>query len=140
MFKTTVRAKSLFDDEIVTHTLYFNLSRREVFELAKEYNGINAFQEYITNAQEDENLLQIVEFTDNIIGKAYGERQGERFVKSELITKNFIDGPVYEVLFDKLAADPKFAKELMEGILPSKLLESLKDDPKYKEIAAKYDA
>ena len=44
------------------------------------------------------------------------------------------------MLFDKLAADPKLAKELMEGILPTKLLESLKDDPKYKEIAAKYDA
>lgn len=137
MFKTTVRAKSFFDDEVTTHTLYFNLSRRELFELASEYNGVNAFQDYVTAAQEDGDLFKIVEFTDNLLGKAYGERQGDRFVKSDLIRQNFIDGPVYEVLFDKIAADSQFAKELIEGIMPTKLLESLKDDPKYKEITDK---
>ena len=137
MFKTTVRAKSFFDDEVTTHTLYFNLSRREVFELAKEYNGVNAFQEYITNAQADENLFQIVEFTDNIIGKAYGERQGERFVKSEQIKESFLNSPEYEELFDQLMDNPSLVREFYNGILPEKIMKQVQQDPKYKELDSK---
>lgn len=139
MFKTTIRAQGFFDDEAKSYTLYFNLSRRELFDFAKRYDGVNSFQEYLTDLQDNEDNLALVEFIDDLLGSAYGEREGDRFIKSDIIKDNFINGPQYEVLFEKMLGDLKFAQSLLEGIMPDKLMTQVREDEKYQKAAARLD-
>lgn len=139
MFKTTIRAQGFFDEEAKSYTLYFNLSRRELFDFAKRYDGVNSFQEYLTDLQDNEDNLALVEFIDDLLGSAYGEREGDRFIKSDIIKDNFINGPQYEVLFEKMLGDLKFAQSLLEGIMPDKLMAQVREDEKYQKAAARLD-
>ena len=139
MFKATVRARSLFNDEVTTQTLYFNLSRREMMDFVKKYDGINSFREYLESAKTAEDVYTIVEFIDDVLGSAYGERQGERFVKSDVIRDNFLNGPVYEALFEKMLNDGNFAVDLLTGIFPEKIMEQVKKDEEFQKAQQKLE-
>lgn len=139
MFKATIRARSLFNDEVTTQTLYFNLSRREMMEFIKKYDGINSFREYLNSAKSAEDVYSIVEFIDDVLGSAYGERQGERFVKSEVIRDNFLNGPIYEALFEKMLNDGNFAVDLLTGIFPEKIMEQVKKDEEFQKAQQKLE-
>lgn len=139
MFKATIRARSLFNDEVTTQTLYFNLSRREMMDFIKKYDGINSFREYLNTAKTAEDVYSIVEFIDDVLGSAYGERQGERFVKSEIIRDNFLNGPLYEALFEKMLNDGNFAVDLLTGIFPEKIMEQVKKDEEFQKAQQKLE-
>lgn len=139
MFKATIRARSLFNDEITTQTLYFNMSRREMMDFVKKYDGINSFREYLNSAKTAEDVYTIVEFIDDVLGSAYGERQGERFVKSEVIRDNFLNGPLYEALFEKMLNDGNFAVDLLTGIFPEKIMEQVKKDEEFQKAQQKLE-
>lgn len=139
MFKATIRARSLFNDEITTQTLYFNMSRREMMDFVKKYDGINSFREYLNSAKTAEDVYAIVEFIDDVLGSAYGERQGERFVKSEVIRDNFLNGPLYEALFEKMLNDGNFAVDLLTGIFPEKIMERVKKDEEFQKAQQKLE-
>lgn len=139
MFKATIRAQSLFNDEITTQTLYFNMSRREMMDFVKKYDGINSFREYLNSAKTAEDVYVIVEFIDDVLGSAYGERQGERFVKSEVIRDNFLNGPLYEALFEKMLNDGNFAIDLLTGIFPEKIMEQVKKDEEFQKAQQKLE-
>lgn len=139
MFKATVRSRSLFNDEVTTQTLYFNLSRREMMEFVKKYDGINSFREYLDSAKTAEDVYTIVEFIDDVLGSAYGERQGERFVKSEVIRDNFLNGPLYEALFEKMLTDGRFAADLLTGVFPEKIMEQVKKDEEFQKAQQKLE-
>lgn len=139
MFKATIRARSLFNNEITTQTLYFNLSRREMMDFIKKYDGINSFREYLNSAKSAEDVYSIVEFIDDVLGSAYGERQGEHFVKSEVIRDNFLNGPLYEALFEKMLNDGNFAVDLLTGIFPEKIMEQVKKDEEFQKAQQKLE-
>lgn len=139
MFKATIRARSLFNDEVTTQTLYFNMSRREMMDFIKKYDGINSFREYLNSAKSAEDVYSIVEFIDDVLGSAYGERQGERFVKSEIIRDNFLNGPLYEALFEKMLNDGNFAVDLLTGIFPEKIMEQVKKDEEFQKAQQKLE-
>ena len=139
MFKATVRSRSLFNDEVTTQTLYFNLSRREMMDFVKKYDGINSFRDYLDSAKTAEDVYTIVEFIDDVLGSAYGERQGERFVKSEIIRDNFLNGPLYEALFEKMLSDGRFAADLLTGVFPEKIMEQVKKDEEFQKAQQKLE-
>lgn len=139
MFKATVRSRSLFNDEVTTQTLYFNLSRREMMDFVKKYDGINSFRDYLDSAKTAEDVYTIVEFIDDVLGSAYGERQGERFVKSEVIRENFLNGPLYEALFEKMLTDGRFAADLLTGVFPEKIMEQVKRDEEFQKAQQKLE-
>jgi len=131
MFKTTVRVKGFFDDEPKTYTLYFNLSRREMWEFIKSYDNVTNFREMIETAQKNGDHLTLIEFIDNLLGSAYGERQGDKFVKDPIIRANFLDGPQYEEMFNRMIASKSFSQSVIEGIMPQAILDEVRKDPKY---------
>lgn len=139
MFKATVRSRSLFNDEVTAQTLYFNLSRREMMDFVKKYDGINSFRDYLNSAKTAEDVYTIVEFIDDVLGSAYGERQGERFVKSEVIRDNFLNGPLYEALFEKMLTDGRFAADLLTSIFSEKIMEQVKKDEEFQKAQQKLE-
>ena len=134
MFSHIVRVQGFFDDEPTTKKIYFHLSRREMFDFIKRYDNITNFNEWVEAAIKNEDLYTMMEFFDDLIGSAYGERQGERFVKTDQIKESFLNSPEYEELFDQLMNNPSLVREFYAGILPEKIMKQVKDDPKYKEL------
>jgi len=134
MFSHIVRVQGFFDDEPTTKKLYFHLSRREMFDFIKRYDNITNFNAWVEAAIANNDLYTMMEFFDDLIGSAYGERQGERFIKNAQIKESFLNSPEYEELFDQLMNKPNLVREFYNGILPEKIMKQVKDDPKYKEL------
>ena len=134
MFSHIVRVQGFFDDEPTTKKLYFHLSRREMFDFIKRYDNITNFNAWVEAAIANNDLYTMMEFFDDLIGSAYGERQGERFIKNTQIKESFLNSPEYEELFDQLMNKPNLVREFYNGILPEKIMKQVKDDPKYKEL------
>lgn len=137
MFSHILRTKGIFDDEPTTKKLYFHMSRREMFDFIKRYDNVTNFEKWIQAAIDNNDLYTMMRFFDDLIGTAYGERQGEHFIKSEQIKESFLNSPEYEELFDQLMDNPGLVREFYQGILPEKIMKQVKDDPKYKELDAK---
>lgn len=137
MFSHILRTKGVFDDEPTTKKLYFHMSRREMFDFIKRYDNVTNFEKWIQAAIDNEDLYTMMQFFDDLIGTAYGERQGEHFVKSEQIKESFLNSPEYEELFDQLMDNPSLVREFYQGILPEKIMKQVKEDPKYKDLDAK---
>ena len=137
MFSHILRTKGVFDDEPTTKKLYFHMSRREMFDFIKRYDNVTNFEKWIQAAIDNNDLYTMMRFFDDLIGTAYGERQGEHFVKSEQIKESFLNSPEYEELFDQMMDNPGLVREFYQGILPEKIMKQVKDDPKYKELDAK---
>ena len=85
MFSHIIRVRGIFDDEPTTKKLYFHMSRREMFDFIKRYDNVTNFEKWLQAAIDNEDLYTMMKFFDDLIGTSYGERQGERFVKSEQI-------------------------------------------------------
>lgn len=134
MVSHIVRVQGFFDDEPTTKKLYFHLSRREMFDFVKRYDNITNFNAWVEAAIANNDLHTMMEFFDDLIGSAYGERQGERFIKNAQIKESFLNSPEYEELFDQLMNKPNLVREFYAGILPEKIMKQVKDDPKYKEL------
>ena len=137
MFSHILRTKGIFDDEPTTKKLYFHMSRREMFDFINRYDNVTNFEKWIQAAVDNNDLYTMMRFFDDLIGTAYGERQGEHFVKSEQIKESFLNSPEYEELFDQMMDNPGLVREFYQGILPEKIMKQVKDDPKYKELDAK---
>ena len=65
---------------------------------------------------------KIMDFFENFISKSYGVKSedGRRFMKSEEISRSFMETPAYEVLFEKLVTDDKYAADFVNAVMRSK--------------------
>ena len=62
---------------------------------------------------------QIMEFFEDLITKAYGVKSedGRRFMKSEEISRSFMESPAYEVLFEELVTNDKAAADFVNAVM-----------------------
>lgn len=134
MFTHVMRVQGFFDDEPTTKKLYFNLSRREIFEFIRRYDNVKSFEQMLKAVTENEDRYQMVRFIDDLVGSSYGERQGDRFVKNEVIKEAFLNSPEYEAFFNELMEKPQVVKAFYDGIMPANVIKSVMNDPKYKEL------
>lgn len=134
MFSHIIRVRGIFDDEPTTKKLYFNLSRREIFEFISRYEGVKSFEQMLKVATDNEDRLTMIRYIDDLVGSAYGERQGDRFVKNDVIKESFLNSPEYEVFFEELMDKPHVVKAFYDGIMPASVIKSVMNDPKYKQL------
>lgn len=134
MFTHVIRAQGFFDDEPTTKKLYFNLSRREIFEFISRYEGVKSFEQMLKVATDNEDRLTMIRYIDDLVGSAYGERQGDRFVKNDVIKESFLNSPEYEAFFEELMEKPHVVKAFYDGIMPASVIKSVMNDPKYKQL------
>jgi hypothetical protein len=115
-----------FNDEEVTETFYFNLSKAELVEMEMSHEGgglAESLQRMI--ASEDKKAI-ITEFKGIILG-AYGKRSddGRRFMKSQEFRDEFESSEAYSELFMELITDTGAAIEFVNGIIPKNLGEEV---------------
>ena len=117
MYKWEPTYKDYNGDE-VTKAFYFNLNKAEVAEMELTTEGGLADRlDRIIKAKDTPSVIK--EFKRLILA-SYGEKSdvGQRFMKSEEISKKFEATPAYEILFMDLVTDEKKASEFINAIVP----------------------
>lgn len=115
-----------FDDEEVTETFTFHLSKPEIAELELERSeGMENFLRRIIRIEDKKALFE--EFK-KVILLSYGEKSpdGKRFVKSAELREAFSQSAAYQELFFQLLSDngEKLA-EFIKGIMPKDIREEI---------------
>ena len=102
-----------------TDDYYFNMSKPEVVKMQNSVKG--GYDVQLKSISADPiNGAAIMDFFEDFISKSYGEKSedGKRFMKSEEISKAFMETPAYEVLFEELVTDSKAASDFVNGVMP----------------------
>lgn len=98
---------------------YFNLSKPEIVKMQGSVKG--GYDAQLKSIAADMDGGIIMEFFEDLIRKSYGEKSadGRRFMKSDEISRSFMETPAYEVLFEELVTDDKAAAAFVNAIMPS---------------------
>lgn len=118
------------DDNPITETFWFHLSKAEMAEmaLAKEgkAGGFDAYIKRLVASQDGEVLIATFK---EILLMTIGERSedNKRFIKSDEITRNFVQSDAYSVLLMELLTDAEKMSAFINGVVPSDMRGKLGD-------------
>lgn len=103
-----------------TEDFYFDLSKPEIVKMQASAKG--GYDVQLKSIAASLDGAQIMEFFENFIAKSYGVKSedGRRFMKSEEISRSFMETPAYEVLFEKLVTNDKYAADFVNAVMRSK--------------------
>ena len=124
MFTYTVKYED-FDGNQAKQELCFHIGKAELMKLATTDNGVMDELMSFTFAKEDERTFKgMFNAYEKLIGMAYGIRSGQRFVKSEEITEEFLESLAYDQLIWDLVEGKLDANKFLMGIFPMDVMES----------------
>lgn len=103
-----------------TEDFYFDLSKPEIVKMQASAKG--GYDVQLRSIAASPNGALIMEFFENFIKRAYGEKSddGRRFMKSEEISRAFMETPAYEALFEELVTDAGAAADFVNTVLRAK--------------------
>lgn len=104
-----------------TERAYFNLSQAEIAQHAYSVEG--GLYNYVNRLVVRKDIPKLMEMFNEIIKKSYGVKSpdGRKFIKSEELTKDFMETEAYSVLYMELATKPEAVTEFLNGVMPVKL-------------------
>ena len=107
-----------YNGETQEAVLYFHLSKAELVELQVETRG--GLDAYITKIVAEEDVQKMISFWKKLIKRAYGIKSpdGRRFEKSDKLSEDFMETPMYSAFFMELITDPEKATAFIKGVLP----------------------
>jgi hypothetical protein len=107
-----------YNDEEITETLYFNLSRAEIAEMELSIPG--GLSDQLTKMVEKKDGAQIMAMFKDLILRSYGEKSpdGRRFIKSKEMSEAFCQTPAYDMIFMELVMNPEAAAAFVNQIVP----------------------
>ena len=108
-----------YNDEQITETFYFNLSKAEIAEMQLTHPG--GYAEYLQRIIESKDQAQLVKAFKDLIMIAYGVKSedGKHFRKSEELSKDFEQSEAYSELFMELLSSADAAAAFVNGIMPA---------------------
>lgn len=88
-----------------TEPFYFNLTKTELMKMENE-NEV-AFSEDLKRTAENMTPRDVIRIIDYLVSRSYGIKtdDGKRFLKSPEISKEFMETPAYDALFDEFLSD-----------------------------------
>lgn len=103
-----------------TEDFYFDLSKPEIVKMQASVKG--GYDVQLKSIAASLDGAKIMDFFENFVSKAYGVKSedGRRFMKSDEISRSFMETPAYEVLFEKLVTDDKYAADFVNVVMRSK--------------------
>lgn len=115
-----------FNENVVTKTYYFNLTKTELIKLEISQDG--GMAERVKAIIEAKSNAELVEIFDKIILGGVGKRSddGERFDKSDTIREQFKCSAAYDALFIEFITDSNAGADFINGLLP-KGVDELRD-------------
>lgn len=118
-----------FDGHKQTTDLFFNISQRELADKEVRSDGtwFDSLKAISEASQKNEASGQVImDRFDEIIGLAYGKREGEYFRKSPAILEDFKSTAAYDAFFMKVCTDAAYATEFITAVLPAEMVEAVK--------------
>lgn len=121
-----------YDGNQRTETFYFHLNKAEVIEWLTT-SGDYTLDKVMLKLARERNAKKIMEIIKDFIQRSYGEKSldGRRFVKSEEITKSFMQTEAYSILFTELVSDGEKAAVFISGVFPKDMADEI--DKAFKE-------
>lgn len=104
------------DGRTVTKTFHFNLTKAEAVEMNFSRKG--GVEEYARRIVDAESHGELIELFKDLILKTYGVRDGQRFVKSQDLTDEFVQTGAYSELFIELATNTESALKFFREVVP----------------------
>lgn len=115
-----------YNDVEREETFWFNLSKSELSRMALMQDGDMA--EKIREMVKAKDTKAIMQIFEDIISKSYGIKSddGKRFMKSEEISRSFVESPAYDELYFELIQDGEKMAAFISALLPKDLAEEAK--------------
>lgn len=106
------------DDEEVTETFWFHLSKPELMRLQTSIPG--GFGKLLQDLIDAKDFNELFKHFEDIIFKSYGVRtpDGKGFQKTDELTQEFRQSFAYEALFDKMTSDEDAFASFLKAMLP----------------------
>jgi hypothetical protein len=122
MYKQTITYLD-YNDQEVTRDFYFNLNKAEIARM--QYSGDGSFIDQLREAISLKDPNAFMRFYDKMIRAAYGKKSpdGQRFMKSDEITREFVECPAYDQLFFELLHDDVRFANFFNGLMPKGLMD-----------------
>lgn len=116
MTKETIKYTDLNGVER-TEEFFFDLSKPEIVRMQASERG--GYDVQLKSISASTNAALIMEFFENFIKSSYGVKSddGRRFMKSEEISRSFMETPAYEVLFERLVTNADEAAEFVNKVM-----------------------
>lgn len=116
MYKIT-KTYTNFNDEEVTETFYFNLTKAELAEMDISSYGLG---DYIKKIVDSKDRRELINLFKELLVKSYGikSEDGREFRKNQAIRDRFTSTNAYSEIFMELATDEEAAAKFVEGIMP----------------------
>lgn len=117
MLKKTITYTDL-NGVVRTEDFYFNLSKPEIVKMQSSVKG--GYDARLKGVANTKDGAAVMEFFETLIRQSYGEKSedGRRFMKSEEISRSFMETPAYEVLFEELVTDDNAAAAFVNAVIP----------------------
>lgn len=126
MLKKTITFEDFLGNKR-TEDFFFHLTEEEIATMElSELGGMNKMIDRVISEQDNRKIIEI--FKD-MINKSYGvvSPDGRKFMKSPEILAEFKQTQAYSDLFMELASDSKKAAEFVNGIIPKKAAEKIRE-------------
>lgn len=130
MIKETITYED-YNGVLRTEDHYFNLTEAELTEMEMSING--GLTEMIQRIVAAQDMPAIIKIFKDLIMKSYGQKSldGKMFIKIDdngrRLADDFVQTGAYSQLFMKLATDADAAAKFINGIMPAKLAEKVKN-------------
>lgn len=148
MLKRSIIYTNPFTEKEVTEEHWFHISKADLVKMEMEEHGatytpkdggdeLTGMQAKLQQIIDSEDGKAIMREFEDIIRRAYGKREGDRFLKSQEIWDDFRASEAYSQLFWELCTQPDAAGEFISGVVPANLDEIAEDVRKQAELRAK---
>lgn len=126
MLKKTIKYTN-YNGEEKEKDFFFNLKKSELVDL--NFSTPKGFIDYINEITEANDSVKLWKAFRDIVVMAYGEKSedGERFIKSEEISRKFEETEAFSELIMELINGENAASSFINGIMPKDLAEEVKD-------------
>ena len=115
-----------FDGNEIEGEFRFHLSKAELKELELETAG--GFRSYLERIVKAKDGVEIAKTFKKILLMSYGvvSEDRTRFIKSPELTKAFTETNAYDIMYNRLSEDDKYAAAFINGVLPKELTQDHK--------------
>lgn len=127
MYVKTVEYED-YDGNKRKEDLYFHLNEAELFET--QVSTIGGFEELVQRIIKTRNTPELMRVFKELLHKSYGVKSpdGKRFIKNDEVWDEFIQSEAYSVFFMQLLGDDIEAANFINGVIPKKLRDQIKDE------------
>ena len=140
MYKKTVTYTDYNDNER-TEDFYFSFTKAELLD--KQMSVAGGYATVIDNIAKTKDLPAMIKIFKELVMEAYGVKSddGRRFVKSEELTREFMETPAFSEIYMGLVTDDEAAAEFINKVFPSSLVAEIekakKENPTVSNIPSK---